>query len=418
MSVSSIEHLAGLDMTDPDLFRDGTPHALFKRLRAEAPVLWTDAPAAWPESVGRGQWNITRAADIRKVSRRWEQFSSARGGVMMDNRDAGGLDIIRQTLLGKDAPEHTQQRGILDDAFSPARIAPLEPGIRDTVNRHLDSFIAGGPGDFVEGFSKKVPLEVICNLLGIPEADRAQVFAWAQSVVASDDPEMIRKFGRPEDSRRKAYKYVEDLLAERSVCPAHDLATFFTNATIDGMPVSDAHRVGLFRQLFEAGADTTMNTLSTSILAFSEHPEQWQILLDDRSLIPQAVEEMLRWAGVVPYFRRTATADTELGGSLIREGDSVVMWYASANRDEAAFPHADTFDVTRTECPHFAFGGGGRHFCVGASLARLELRVMLEVLLDRLPDLRVSGPALRTRSNIVLGITELPVTFSTSRSGS
>jgi cholest-4-en-3-one 26-monooxygenase len=409
------EQLSSLDMTDPDLFRDGTPHELFKRLRTEAPVLWTAAPADWPESVGRGQWNITRAADIRKVSRRWEQFSSAKGGVMMDNRDAGGLDIIRETLLGKDAPEHTQQRGILDDAFSPSRVASMEANVRETVDRHLSSFIAAGPGDFVEGFSQKVPLDVICDVLGIPSGDRAQVFAWAQSVVASGDPEMIEKYGRPEESRRKAYEYVEELLGKRSVCPAHDLATFFTKATIDGAPVPHEHRVGLFRQLFEAGADTTMNTMSTAIQAFSDYPEQWRILLEDRSLVPQAVEEMLRWAGVVTYFRRTATADTELGGSLIREGDSVVMWYASANRDEAVFKNADTFDVTRTECPHFAFGGGGRHFCVGASLARLELRVMLEALLDRLPDLRVNGPAKRTRSNIVLGITELPVTFSAGR---
>jgi cholest-4-en-3-one 26-monooxygenase len=412
------DHLSSLDMTDPDLFKDGAPHELFKRLRAEAPVLWTDAPAEWPESVGRGQWNITRAADIRKVSRRWEQFSSARGGVMMDNRDAGGLDIIRETLLGKDAPEHTAQRGILDDAFSPARVASLEPSIRETVDRHLETFIAGGPGDFVEGFSQKVPLDVICDVLGIPRADRAQVFAWAQSVLASGDPEMIRKYGLPENGRRNAYKYVEDLLAKRSACPARDLATFFTKATIDGAPVPHEHRVGLFRQLFEAGADTTMNTMSTAILAFTEHPEQWQILLDDRSLIPQAVEEMLRWAGVVTYFRRTATADTELGGSLIREGDSVVMWYASANRDEAVFPNADKFDVTRTDCPHFAFGGGGRHFCVGASLARLELRIMLEALLNRLPDLKVNGPAKRTANNIVMGITELPVTFGAGRARS
>lgn len=398
--------------TDPDLFSEGIPHELFKSLRRESPVLWTDAPADWPESVGRGQWNITRAADIRKVSRRWETFSSARGGVMMDNRDAGGLEIIRQTLLGKDGDEHARQRGILDDAFSPARVARLENRIRAIVDRHIDAFVAGGPGDVVEGFTKKVPLDVICDLLGIPEPDRAQVFAWAQSVVASGDPEMIRLYGRPEESRRRAYEYVEGLLAERSRCPADDLATFFTTAKVDGQPVPHEHRVGLFRQLFEAGADTTMNTMSTAIQAFSDHPDQWRILLEDRSLIPNAVEEMLRWASVVTYFRRTATCDVELGGRHIREGDSVVMWYASANRDEEAFDRPYTFDVTRERCPHFAFGGGGRHFCVGASLARLELRIMLEALLERVPDLRVAGPMRRTRSNIVLGVTELPVTFS------
>jgi len=407
-----------IDLTDPDLFSEGTPHDLFRRLRRDSPVLWTDAPAEWPESVGRGQWNIFKAADIRKVSRRWETFSSARGGVMMDNREAGGLDIIRETLLGKDGDDHARQRGILEDAFTPARINPLEDSIRATVHRYLDEFITAGPGDVVEGFTKKVPLNVICDVLGIPEPDRAQVFAWAQSVVADSDPEMIRLYGHPEVSRRRSYEYVESLLAERSKCPAHDLATFFTTATVDGEPVPHEHRVGLFRQLFEAGADTTMNTMTTAIKAFSDYPDQWKLLLEDRSLIPNAVEEMLRWAGVVVYFRRTAATDVEFGGQLIREGDSVVMWYASANRDEEAFEHADTFDVTRDKNAHFAFGGGGRHFCVGASLARLELRLMLEALLERLPDLHVTGPMQRTRSNIVLGVTELPVGFTATPAAS
>lgn len=401
-----------IDITNPDLFSSGTPHELFARLRKESPIFWTDSPIDWPASVGQGQWNIMRAADIRKVSRRWETFSSARGGVMMDNRDAGGLDIIRETLLGKDGEEHACQRGILEDAFSPARVAKLEDTVRSIVDHHLENFIASGPGDIVEGFTKKVPLNVICSLLGIPEQDRDQVFAWAQSVLADGDPEMLRLYGRPEDGRRKAYEYVEDLLAERSKCPADDLATFFTTATVGGAPVRHEHRVGLFRQLFEAGADTTMNTMTTAIQAFTDHPEQWQILLDNRSLIPNAVEEMLRWAGVVAYFRRTATCDVELGGQRIHEGDSVIMWYASANRDEDAFDHANTFDVTRESCAHFAFGGGGKHFCVGASLARLELRIMLEALLDRLPSLKVSGPMRRTRGNVVLGVTELPVTFT------
>ncbi|HWI71653.1 MAG TPA: cytochrome P450 [Baekduia sp.] len=401
-----------VDLTDPDLFADGIPAELFATLRRESPVLWTDAPAEWPAEVGRGQWNLLRAADIRKVSRDWETFSSARGGIMMDNRDAGGLEIIRETLLGKDPPEHTRQRNILDNAFAPRRVTRLEDMVRTTIERHLDAFIAGGPGDIVEGFTKKVPLDVICDVLGIPEPDRPKVFAWAQSVVASDDPEQIRLYGRPEESRRRAYEYVEGLLAERSRCPADDLATFFTTATVDGGPVPDDHRIGLFRQLFEAGADTTMNTMTAGIKALSDHPDQWQLLREDRSLVPSAVEEMLRWASAVVYFRRTATCDVEVGGQLIREGDAVVMWYASGNRDEAAFDRPDTFDVTREKCPHFAFGGGGRHFCVGASLARLELRLMLEALLDRVPDLRVAGPMRRTRSNIVLGVTELPVTFS------
>ena len=403
---------AVLDITDPDLFGPGIPYELFRSLRREAPVLWTDAPADWPESVGRGQWNVTRAADIRQVSRSWELFSSASGGIMMDNRDAGGLDIIRETLLGKDPPEHTRQRGIVDNAFTPARVAQLESVVQATVDRHLEAFVESGPSDLVTGFAAKVPLDVICDLLGIPELDRPQVFAWAQAVVADDDPEMIRLYGHPQDARRRAYEYVEGLLAEKSRCPADDLATFFATATVGGQPVPHAHRVGFFRQLFEAGADTTMNTMSHGIQAFSDYPDQWQILLEDRSLVPNAVEEMLRWASVVAYFRRTATRDVELCGQPIGEGDSVVMWYVSGNRDEAAFEQPDRFDVTRAKNPHFAFGGGGRHFCVGASLARLELRIMLGALLERLPDLRVAGPMRRTRSNIILGVTELPVTFS------
>lgn len=413
MSITSKVARIETDMTDPSLFADGVPHELFRRLRKEAPVAWSDAPEHWPESVGRGQWNITRAADIRRVSRRWETFSSAKGGVMMDNRDAGGLEIIRQTLLGKDGEDHARQRGILDDAFAPARVREYEDNIRAVVDRHLDAFIASGPGDILEGFTKKVPLDVICDVLGIPSQDREQVFGWAQAVLADGNPEMIRRYGHPEVSRRRAYEYVEDLLDQRSKCPAHDLATFFTEATIDGQPVDREHRAGLFRQLFEAGADTTMNTMTTGIKAFSDFPDQWQLLLEDRSLIPNAVEEMLRWASVTVYFRRTATTDVELNGQLIREGDSVVMWYASANRDEEAFDNPDTFDVTREKNMHFAFGGGGKHFCVGANLARLELQIMLEALLERIPDLHATGPLRRTGSNVILGVTELPVTFST-----
>lgn len=401
-----------IDFSDADLFADGAPHELFKRLRAEAPVLWTDAPEHWPESVGRGQWNIFKAADIRKVSRRWEKFSSAKGGVMMDNREAGGLEIIRGILLGKDGEDHARQRGILDDAFSPQRVAMMEPRVRATVQRYADELVSTGPGDIVEGFTKKVPLNVICDVLGIPEQDRAQVFAWAQSVVADNDPEMIRLYGHPEVSRRNSLEYVEDLLEQRAKCPMQDLATYFTSVTVKGEPVPKDYRVGLFRQLFEAGADTTMNTMSTAIDAFTRYPEQWQRLLEDRSLIPNAVEEMLRWAGVVTYFRRTATEDVELGDHVIREGDSVIMWYASANRDEDVFEDADTFDIGREKNPHFAFGGGGRHFCVGAPLARMELALMLEALLDKVPDLHTTGPAVRTRGNMVMGITELPVSFT------
>jgi cholest-4-en-3-one 26-monooxygenase len=405
-----------LDITDPDLFSDGIPHELFTQMRRDAPVMWTDAPADWPASVGPGQWNITRAADIRLVSRRWETYSSARGGVMMDNRDAGGLDLIRETLLGKDGEDHQRQRGILEDAFTPARVTRFEGAVRATVERHLGAFIAAGPGDVVEGFTKQVPLNVICDVLGIPEPDRAQVFGWAQAVVTEDDPAMVALYGPADVARRAAYDYVAQLLDTRAGCPAHDLATFFTTATVDGHALAEEYRISLFRQLFEAGADTTMNTMSTAINAFSQYPDQWQMLLADRSLIPTAVEEMLRWASVVAYFRRTAATDVELRGQLIHEGDSVVMWYASANRDEDAFDHADTFDVTRTSNAHFAFGGGGRHFCVGASLARMELAIMLEALLDKVPDLRVAGPMKRTRGNIVMGVTELPVTFTTPRS--
>lgn len=408
----SVQSFTSLDMTDASLFDDGIPEELFARLRREAPVLWTEAPTDWPASVGRGQWNISKAADIRTVSRRWETYSSALGGVMIDNRDAGGLDIIRETLLGKDGEEHQRQRSILDNAFTPNRVAILEDQIRETVHRHLDDFIAGGPGDIVEGFTKKVPLTVICDLLGIPEKDRAQVFAWAQAVLANNDPVMIEKYGMPDVARRKAYEYVEGLLDERATCPAHDLATFMATAKDgNGEPVLHEHKVALFRQLFEAGADTTMNTMTNSVQTFNDYPDQWALLLEDRSHTVTAVEEMLRFASVVCYFRRTATTDVELGGQEIRAGDSVVMWYASANRDDDAFPNASRFDVTRQDNPHFAFGGGGRHYCVGASLARLELRIMLEALLDRLPDLRVDGPMERVRSNIVLGVTRLPVTF-------
>ena len=261
---------ADLDLTDPDHFSEGIPHHIFKRLRRHAPVLWTRAPNDWPESVGRGQWNVTRAEHMRTVSRDWQTFSAARGGIMMDNRQAGGLDLLRATLLGKDPPEHTRQRRIVDKALTPNRVARLEDGVRATVERYLRAFKTSGPADVVAGFTSKVPLNVVCDLLGVPEQDRAQVFAWSQAVIADHDPEMIRNYGRPGETRRQALEYVGGLLHERAKCPADDLATFFANATIDGEPVPHEHREGFFMQLFEAGADTTMNAMSFGIQAFRD----------------------------------------------------------------------------------------------------------------------------------------------------
>ena len=391
------------------LFADGPPYALFDQLRHSAPVSWSDAPANWPVEEGAGYWNLVRAADIAEVMRDSERFSSWRGGVTIPSYAVGSLEAVQAMMIGKDPPEHTQQRKVVMTAFTPRRITDLEGSVRENVRKVINTVIERGRCDFVSAISGPLPMTMIADLLGVPDGDRPQLFEWTDAIFSFNDPDRILS---PAEALGQASQYMVKLDEERQRRPMDDLVTVIGQAEVDGRKLPLEERAGLFIQLFAAGVDTTRATLALGMEALIRHPDQRRLLIERPELIPAAVEEINRWVSVVLYMRRTATRDTEIGGEQIKEGDAIVCWQAAANRDPTRLADPYRFDVTRSECPHMAFGGGGRHLCLGSSLARLELRIAIEQLLRRLPDLEMDGPLLRTPSNWLQNIKSMPVRFT------
>jgi cytochrome P450 len=401
--------LETVDLMDESLFTDGPPHALFARMRAEAPVRWNQM------ADGDGFWSVTKAEDIALISKDPATFSSERSGVFVKDGMPMPIEILNQVILGMDPPRHTKYRGIVQRAFTPRIVAQQEQQIRQRVARLLDDVCERGECDLVKELSIELPLQVIAEMLGVPQEDRRKLFDWTMQIeAATGDPAVdgaaaIGQIGL----------YLAEIVASRRANPADDLVTALITAEVDGERLGDFEIAAFFALLMFAGNDTTRNTISGGTLALIEHPEQRQKLIDDPSLIDSAVEEMLRWVTPVMWFRRTPTTDVELRGAQIKENDKVVIWYASGSRDEAAVPDPMRFDVTRGTVAHQAFGGGGRHFCLGSPLARLELAALFPELLRRLPDMQLAGPVEHSRSNWVNGFTSLPVTFTpTARKGS
>jgi cytochrome P450 len=402
MSTAALDvDLEMVDLMDEDLFDDGPPHELFARMRAETPVRWN------PIADGDGFWSLTRAADIAKVSKDPATFSSERRGVFVREGMPMPLDVLNQVILGMDPPRHTKYRGIVQKAFTPRIVAQQEQQIRGRIAGLIDAVCERGECDLVSALSVELPLQVIAEMLGVPQEDRQRLFDWTLQIEqAVDDPTV----SGPE-ALGQIGLYLAAAVAERREQPADDLVTALISAEVDGEQLNDFEIAAMFALLMFAGNDTTRNTISGGALALMENPDQRQRLLDDPSLIDFAVEEILRWVTPVMWFRRTATIDTEIRGEPVKEGDKVVLWYVSGSRDEDVVAEPMRFDVTR-DVHHNAFGGGGRHFCLGAPLARLELKLVFREILQRLPDMELAGPVGRTRSNWVNGFTSMPVRFT------
>ena len=398
--------LGQIDLTDLNLFADGPPYELFRLLRQEAPVHWNEMEGE------PGFWNVTRYEDIKRISRDHETFSTERQGFLIHDAAGMPVEVQRLVMLGMDPPRHTKVRGIVQKVFSPRTVAEREPQIRAVVTRLIDEVIEKGQCDFVDEIAVELPLIVIADMLGVPQADRRMLFDWTNRIsraVATVDPEeAMRALG-------EVGQYVAGLVAERRANPKDDLVTRIIEAEVDGERLDDAEVTFFFGFLMFAGNDTTRNTASGAMRALIEHPDQRRKLIDDPSLMPLAVEEFLRWVSAVMHLRRTATRDTEIAGQPIAEGDKVVIWYVSGNRDESVLANADAFDVSRPEFHHQAFGGGGRHFCLGNQLARLELRVLFEELLPRIPDMELAGEPKRLLTNFNNELTSLPVAFTAGR---
>ncbi len=400
--------LSQIDLTNPDNFQAGLPHHWFAQLRREAPVYWHE------EQSGPGFWVVTKYDDLRHISRNPLIFSSASGTNIPSGQGGGqGLPM----MLNMDPPQHVKFRRIVQRGFTPSRIKLLEPHIRELCTAIIEDVSERGECEFVSEVAAVLPMQVICELIGIPEEDRLAVYNLSNELIGFDDPDFRGTQRDPQQAALEMYGHAQRLARERMKSPKDDLVSKLLTADIDGEKLTEQEFNGFFMLLSVAGNETTRTMTTHGLYQLTQHPDQLARLLEDPSLIPSAVEEILRYEPPVIYFRRTATQDTEIRGVKIREGDKVTMWYGSVNRDEDVFEDPDVFDVGRKPNDHLAFGIG-EHYCLGANLARLELIIIFEELLRRLPDLELADPTAkpkRLRSNFINAITELPVTFTPTR---
>ena len=388
------------DLFDRDLFAAGPPHDAFRHFRDERPV------ALFPEPDGPGFWSVFRYDDVVDVSRHPQRFASAPAVFIQDPPDP---TVTQELLINQDPPRHTKLRKLVNRGFTPRQISALEPHVRDIVVRLLDDATAMGTFDLVHDLAVELPLQVIAELVGVPAADRHKVFSWTERMMSNDDDDRVAMQADAQVAIGEMFGYADQLIASRVGGDGTDLLSVLLRADVDGEELTPLELDVFFMLLMNAGSETTRNLITGGTLALFEHPDQRARLAADPELLTPAIEEMLRWVTPVMHFRRTAQEDCEVGGQAIAAGDKVVMWYSSANRDEAQFPGADTFDVGRTPNEHLSFGAGGPHFCLGASLARLEARILFEELLERMPTLVQAGDPVRLRSNFINGIKSLPV---------
>ena len=398
-----------VDVYGAGVYKQGIPHDTFKMLRREAPVYWHSEPN------GPGFWALTKYDDIVTVSQDSATFSSARGGTNIEDMPPDALAMIQTLMLNMDPPKHSVHRKLVATGFTPAMIRKLEPHVREITNKIIDGVAARGSCDFVTEVAAELPLQVIAEMVGVPQDERHKIFDWSNRLIGFDDPELTTSQEDGGQAATELFMYAHQLAASRRETARDDLVSVLVRAEVDGEVLSEVAFDAFFLLLVVAGNETTRNLISGAMNTFMEHPEQRQRLIDDPAQMTFAVEEMLRWVSPLIYFRRTAQRDVEIRGQKIREGEKVVMYYPSANRDEDIFENSDVFDVSRSPNPHVAFGGGGHHFCLGASLARLEIKVMFEELFRRLPDIQPAGPMNRLRSNFINGIKHLPVQFTPER---
>jgi cytochrome P450 len=404
--------LADLDIFTPAAYTDGFPHDVFTRLRAEDPVHWTNE-ALTPEfpfvrTPGRGYWAVTRHADVDRVVRTPAVFSSQLGGTFIIDLAPGPLALQQRQMLNMDPPEHSRLRRIINRAFTPKAVEGLRASVEANTSTILDAAGRQGEVDFVTAVAAELPLMMLCGLLGVPLEDRSLLFDWTNRLTAPESQEHFRR--ATEEMNRYCLEHSTAKRAE----PTDDIWSTLVNAELppddaDGATgLTDEDLLMFWQLLVIAGNETTRNATSGGVLALVGHRDQAVQLYEHPELMPTAVEEILRWVSPVNHFRRTASEDTELGGKHINAGDKVVVYYASANRDEDVFTDPFTFDITRQPNPHLAFGAGP-HFCLGAPLARLQLRTMLTELMQRYPRSRIVGPVERVPITFLAGIASMPV---------
>jgi cytochrome P450 len=406
-----------VDLTDPDLFSDGPPHDVYRHLRDHAPLYWHEPTANTPD--GEGFWCLTRHEDVGWAAKHAELFSSVSGG----DRVGGGTlieDLPRGFAAGvlfnmMDDPRHHHIRRLVTPSVSPRALRELEAPLARRCSDLLDAALEHERCDFLVEVAAELPLQAIASLMGVPQADRHLLLDWADATLDYDDHNPGHASPRAQEAQATMSEYCTHVLAEKRSCPADDLLSVLVTADLPpeadpGGPLSELEQEMFFHLLVAAGSETTRNAITAGLLALMERPEEWDALRADRNLLPTTVEEMLRWASATVYNRRTATAEVERHGEVVRPGDKVVLWWQAANFDDRVFPDPLRFDLRRRPNPHLSFGIGS-HFCLGANLARLEISLVFDALLDRVEGIEPAGEAERTRSNKHAGFRHAPVRF-------
>jgi cytochrome P450 len=407
-----------VDLASHDFFVEQVPHDAFRLLRLEDPVHWQPEPPP-----NKGFWAVTKFDDVEAVLSTPTVYSSEKAGVILEEMKPDELEA-RRSMMERDAPQHTRLRRIVSPLFVPRAVREYEGYCRDLARKVLDRALPQVEFDFVEQISRELPIRVLVRILGVPDEDTDQLIRWGDRMIGNADPEYadlvidrddtsdyrLLPFRSPAAVELVAYGH---RMAElRRDSPRNDLISKLVHTQVDGDSLSDRDFDNFFSLLVVAGNETTRHAISLGMMALIQHPDQFERLKADPSLVPSAVEEILRWGSPTMQFRRTARVDTELRGRSIRAGDKVVVWFISANYDEDVFDEPYRFDISRSPNPQVAFGSGGPHFCLGAHLARLELRVMFEELLPRIRSVEITGPVSRLRSNFINGIKHLPVKVS------
>jgi cholest-4-en-3-one 26-monooxygenase len=388
---------------DPATFANGFPHETFRALRADDPVSHHDHPT-WK----RGYWVVARHADVQRVSRDSATFSNA-PNPFLDGEMAEDDATMAELLISQDPPIHTKLRKLVNKGFTPRRVAQLEDRVRERVDRIVGALADRNECDLVTDIALWLPLHVIADLVGVPEDDRAQVFRWTELTFGFDENVTADERGA---AATAMFMYADGLCEQRRADPRDDLLSVLITAEVEGESLTQLQIDLFFMLLQNAGSETTRNLITTGVLVLLQRPDELARLRADLSIMPTAIEELLRWVSPVMQFTRRALRDTEVGDRTIAAGDRVVLVYPSANRDERAFDAPDRLDLTRQPNDHVAFGAGGPHFCLGANLARFEARIMFEALLTRFEGLAVAAPAEalpRVHSNLIDGYAHLPI---------
>ena len=393
-----------IDLSDHDAFQERVPYEWFETLRHEAPVFFN------PEPDGPGFYAVTRYADIREVHRHVEIYSSEVGGTSLEDLEPDQVEA-RKSMIDMDPPRHDELRGLIARRFTPRAVRVWEDQVREVTDRVLDAALPKGEFDFVHEVSSEIPMQVFAEILGVPQSERRYIIELGDRLLGNQDPEYalpsddshrLLPFSSP--AAREMFEFGRKLAAERRKHPRDDVIT-----QLAFEPLNQREFDVYFVLLATAGNETSRHTITHGLLGLLEHPDELERLRRDPGLSPSAAEEMLRWATPVHHFRRTTTRDTELAGTGIPAGAKVTTWFVSGNRDETVFEDPDRFDVGRSPNKHMAFGPGGIHHCMGAHLARMEVRIAFEELLKRVRSIEQTGPAERLRSNFFNGIKRLPV---------